>query len=202
MSSTRSHILETGRALTASRGYTAVGLAELLTAAGVPKGSFYHYFKSKEAFGCALLDSYIAAYAEDLASTLNAPDLPARTRLLSYFEHWRLRQTGDRPEQRCLVVKLSAEIADLSPDMRRILDDGVAAILARLTAVLRAGDGSIVAVRDPAALAQTLYQIWLGASLMASLSRDALPFDTAMAASERLLSGDPAFPAIDHGDNT
>ncbi len=202
MSSTRSHILETGRALTASRGYTAVGLAELLTAAGVPKGSFYHYFKSKEAFGCALLDSYIAAYAEDLASTLNAPDLPARTRLLSYFEQWRLRQTGDRPEQRCLVVKLSAEIADLSPDMRRILDDGVAAILARLTAVLRAGDGSIVAVRDPAALAQTLYQIWLGASLMASLSRDALPFDTAMAASERLLSGDPAFPAIDHGDNT
>ncbi len=202
MSSTRSHILETGRALTASRGYTAVGLAELLTAAGVPKGSFYHYFKSKEAFGCALLDSYIAAYAEDLASTLNAPDLPARTRLLSYFELWRLRQTGDRPEQRCLVVKLSAEIADLSPDMRRILDDGVAAILARLTAVLRAGDGSIVAVRDPAALAQTLYQIWLGASLMASLSRDALPFDTAMAASERLLSGDPAFPAIDHGDNT
>lgn len=202
MSSIRSHILETGRALTASRGYTAVGLAELLTAAGVPKGSFYHYFKSKEAFGCALLDSYIAAYAEDLASTLNAPDLPARTRLLSYFELWRLRQTGDRPEQRCLVVKLSAEIADLSPDMRRILDDGVAAILARLTAVLRAGDGSIVAVRDPAALAQTLYQIWLGASLMASLSRDALPFDTAMAASERLLSGDPAFPAIDHGDNT
>ncbi len=202
MSSIRSHILETGRALTASRGYTAVGLAELLTAAGVPKGSFYHYFKSKEAFGCALLDSYIAAYAEDLASTLNAPDLPARTRLLSYFEQWRLRQTGDRPEQRCLVVKLSAEIADLSPDMRRILDDGVAAILARLTAVLRAGDGSIVAVRDPAALAQTLYQIWLGASLMASLSRDALPFDTAMAASERLLSGDPAFPAIDHGDNT
>ncbi len=202
MSSTRSHILETGRALTASRGYTAVGLAELLTAAGVPKGSFYHYFKSKEAFGCALLDSYIAAYAEDLASTLNTPDLSARTRLLSYFEQWRLRQTGDRPEQRCLVVKLSAEIADLSPDMRRILDDGVAAILARLTAVLRAGDGSIVAVRDPAALAQTLYQIWLGASLMASLSRDALPFDTAMAASERLLSGDPAFPAIDHGDNT
>ncbi len=190
MTDTRHHILTTGRSLAARRGYTAVGLAELLSEAGVPKGSFYHYFKSKEAFGCALLDSFVEDYAADLADTLGASDLSGRDRLLAYFQKWRTNQTGDRPEARCLVVKLSAEIADLSPDMRRILDRGVSAIVMRLAEVIRDGttDGSILKTDDPDALAETLYQIWLGASLMAALSHGPAPFDTAMTATTQLLS--------------
>ena len=52
------HILSVARPLIVTRGFTAVGLAELLAAAQVPKGSFYHYFDSKEAFGVALLNWY------------------------------------------------------------------------------------------------------------------------------------------------
>ena len=37
------------------KGYSGVGLTEILTAAGVPKGSFYHYFASKDAFGEAMV---------------------------------------------------------------------------------------------------------------------------------------------------
>lgn len=189
MTDTRQHILATGRALVARHGYTGVGLSELLREAGVPKGSFYHFFKSKEAFGCALLDSFVDGYAEDLSATLGAPDKDARARLMAYFEGWRMRQSGESYEARCLVVKLSAEVAELSPGMRDVLDRGVSAIIARLAAVIRegGGDGSLPAHPDPHMLATTLYQIWLGASLMGALSRDTIPYDGAITATAALL---------------
>ena len=54
----RQHIIDVARSLMTQKGYTAVGLTELLAAAGVPKGSFYHYFRSKDEFGQALLEEY------------------------------------------------------------------------------------------------------------------------------------------------
>jgi TetR/AcrR family transcriptional repressor of nem operon len=55
---TRQHILDTGNRIIAAKGFSAVGLNEILQAAEVPKGSFYHYFKSKEQFGEALLEAF------------------------------------------------------------------------------------------------------------------------------------------------
>ncbi|WP_417259469.1 TetR/AcrR family transcriptional regulator [Celeribacter sp.] len=171
---TKDHILATGRRLTALHGYTGVGLSELLKAAGVPKGSFYHYFASKEAYGCALLEAFVADYKERLGATLANPDIDGRTRFLNYFRDWHRRQSSGDPMDRCLVVKLSAEVADLSTDMSAILDRGVTAIIAQLTRTLEQGiaDGSIVPMADPAGTAQSIYHQWLGASLVASLSQN------------------------------
>jgi len=55
---TRQHILDVGYQLVVNQGFTAVGLSQLLKEAGVPKGSFYHYFKSKEQFGQALIEGF------------------------------------------------------------------------------------------------------------------------------------------------
>ena len=59
---TRQKILTSGRALISKHGFGAVGLARILKESGVPKGSFYYYFPSKEAFGHALLTDYVADY--------------------------------------------------------------------------------------------------------------------------------------------
>ena len=56
---TREHLLATGELLCMQRGFTGMGLSELLKTAEVPKGSFYHYFRSKEAFGVAMLRTLI-----------------------------------------------------------------------------------------------------------------------------------------------
>ncbi|MBK5933674.1 TetR family transcriptional regulator [Rhodovulum imhoffii] len=179
---TRSHILEVGRSLTARQGYVGVGLNELLKAACVPKGSFYHYFESKEAYGCALLEDFVEQYQETLASTLGNPERPARSRILAYFEGWLAKQTGPVLQDRCLVVKLSAEVADLSPDMSRILQNGVNSIISRLAKTLEQGtaDGSIAPLENPNDLAQSIYYQWLGASLVAGLSHDDAPLQAAM----------------------
>ena len=71
---TRQHILDCGRRLVATKGFVGVGLSKILSTAGVPKGSFYHYFASKEAFGAALLDDY-AAQVQALA--LATPEMRA-----------------------------------------------------------------------------------------------------------------------------
>ena len=81
---TREHILAVAEPMILGRGFTAVGLTELLTAAGVPKGSFYHYFRSKEHFGEALLERYFAGYASRM-ETFFADGVPGpmRDRLLA-----------------------------------------------------------------------------------------------------------------------
>ncbi|EEB72436.1 regulatory protein, TetR [Ruegeria sp. R11] len=189
MSNTRTHILDTGRKLTAQRGYTSVGLSELLATAQVPKGSFYHYFSSKEDYGCALLSHYVDQYRGELRQTLDNPALSGRDQLLAHFTAWQDRQLSGQADQKCLIVKLGAEISDLSADMRAILQTGVEAIVAKLASCVRAAqsDGSLNATVDPQATATTLYQIWLGASLMAHLSQDDRPFKTAMAQTRALL---------------
>lgn len=179
---TRSHILSVGRSLTARQGYSGVGLNELLKAADVPKGSFYHYFASKEAYGCALLEDFVAQYRVSLGETLLDPKMDARARLLGYFEGWFRKQTGPNLQDRCLVVKLSAEVADLSVDMSKILQRGVADIIASLTKTIEQGiaEGSIAPIQDPNTVAQSIYHQWLGASLIAGLTQDSAPLEAAL----------------------
>ena len=178
---TRQHILDTGNRLIAGKGFSGVGLAEILEAARVPKGSFYHYFKSKEQYGQALLESYFDDYLADLDYLLGNPAIPARERLLRYWQRWLQSQGDDCQEQKCLVVKLSAEVADLSDAMRLTLRDGTDRIVDRLAACIIAGigDGSIAATA-PRETAQTLYQLWLGASVLAKLHRPRTPLEGAM----------------------
>ncbi len=186
---TQAHILSVGRRLTAQSGYTGVGLSELLKEAGVPKGSFYHYFPSKEAYGCALLREFAEDYQSKLSTTLDHPSKNARLRLIAYFTQWRRRQTSEIPEDRCLVVKLSAEVADLSVDMSSILEQSVQAIIAHLAATLRQGvaDGSIEPHGRSEELAETIYHLWLGASLVAGLSRNNTALSSALRATKALI---------------
>ena len=85
---TRQHLLDTGRDILAARGFSSVGLSAILQAAGVPKGSFYHYFQSKEQFGQALLEDYFASYVQDLDARFADDGTPAISRLMQYWQDW------------------------------------------------------------------------------------------------------------------
>lgn len=186
---TRQHILETGQRIVACKGFSSVGLNELLQAAEVPKGSFYHYFKSKELFGQAVLEAYFEGYLGQIDRLFATPGLSARKRLLAYLRQWQHSQSGASDDAKCLVVKLGAEVADLSEAMRLTLRDGTTRIIDRLARCIADGavDGSLPAL-EPLATARTLYQLWLGASLLAKLSRDDNPLAQAWESSLTLLS--------------
>ena len=186
---TRQQILDTARAIIVSKGFAAVGLSEILAAAGVPKGSFYHWFRSKEQFGEALLERHFEGYLQETDDLLAAPGDTAAVRLLAFFGRWHALQSGDDLAERCLVVKLSAEVYDLSEPMRAALEYGTAQVLARLEGCLRQGisDGELTRCPDPAEVAEQLYQQWLGATLMARVQRSARPLDRVLAQTRQWL---------------
>ena len=185
----RSRILDDAQRLIAARGFTGVGLSEILKSAGVPKGSFYHWFASKEAFGTDLLKYYFDNYLRELDEMLFDENMTARERLANYWRFWRDNQESNDLEGKCLAVKLGAEVSDISADMRNVLRAGTAAIIGRIARVLKEGfeDGSILTTVDAEELAQTLYQIWLGASLMTKITRNSAPFDAALKATDQIL---------------
>nr|WP_220789695.1 TetR/AcrR family transcriptional regulator [Gluconacetobacter johannae] len=185
--------MDTARPILGRKGFSAVGLNEILGAAGVPKGSFYHYFASKEAFGEALLEQYFTTGLARIDAILSDSGGTAADRLMRYWQGWRDAQTGSDACGQCLAVKLGAEVCDLSEGMRAILADGTRRIVARLERGVTAGgdDGSLPRVDDPGHVAMVLYQLWLGATLLAKFTRDHRPFDEAMATTRTLLALPP-----------
>jgi len=188
-SDVRDNILATGQRIMSGKGFSAVGLNEILTEAKVPKGSFYHYFASKDAFGEALLSNYFEDYLADLDSVMSQPGQTMAQRLLNYFDMWRANQSFLDCQGKCLAVKLAAEVADLSEAMRGVLNEGTSAIIARLTAALERGvdEGSLVIDDTPRQVAESLYQLWLGASVMVKIVRGTAPFDSAMVVTRQML---------------
>jgi TetR/AcrR family transcriptional repressor of nem operon len=187
--SARQTILETAQSIVGAKGFSAVGLNEILQAADVPKGSFYHYFHSKDAFGVVLLDTYFDHYVQGMAQLFDAPGLSQHAKLMRYWQCWIDNQTGCTDAGKCLAVKLGAEVSDLSEPMRLALDRGTSRTIALLADAIGRGveDGSLTVTQAPQSLARSLYALWLGTSVMSKITRTSAPFDQALLLTRQLL---------------
>jgi len=109
---------------------------------------------------------------------------------MAYLRYWAQTQCSDSATDKCLVVKLGAEVCDLSEGMRRVLDTGTQAVIGLLERCIEQGraDGSITSSLCDATLAQSLYQLWLGASLMMKISKRSQAFEDSLTMAKRLLS--------------
>lgn len=195
----RLHILETGSDLVLHKGFVGVGLQEILKNCGIPKGSFYHYFESKEAFGCELVKHYVDNYqlrlnelwADTAPSTDSATQQSAYAKLINYFSLWiNDPLTSCGWAETCLVVKLAAEVSDLSDDMRVIMAQGAENLVNNIVELIQAGkiDQSISIQGDAFINAQVIYQMWLGAALLSKLQKDKAPLHHALDATQRMLN--------------
>ena len=175
---TKAHLLAVASQLISQKGFATVGIKQILDTAGVPKGSFYHYFASKEAFGEAILSRYFEQYKARLQA-LEMLDISAQQKIYNYFQSWYDTQQNGCDYDKCLVVKLSAEVADISEPMRKALDAGYQQIIGWLAKQIKAGwaDNSIPPQDNIAAesIAKRWYFAWLGASLVAKFSQTNTP---------------------------
>ncbi len=117
--STRDHLIDVGVGLMHQNGYNATGLTDILKAAEVPKGSFYHHFGSKEDFAAAALAKYGMREREHAAAILNDTTIPPLKRLQRYFGDLVkvYGQKGAIPG--CMMGRFSLEIAEKSPQLRK-----------------------------------------------------------------------------------
>ena len=118
LSNTKTHLLDTGYQLIASKGFTAVGIKQILDTAGVPKGSFYHYFKSKEAYGIALVDAYDSYFIAKLTHYLQQEDVPPLERIVNFTQSAIKGMKKYDYKRGCLVGNLNQELNHLSDDFK------------------------------------------------------------------------------------
>ncbi|MBS9876350.1 TetR/AcrR family transcriptional regulator [Vibrio sp. 665] len=192
---TRQHILDVGYELIVNRGFTSVGLSELLKKAAVPKGSFYHYFKSKEQFGEAMIQDYFTKYFERLNARFTNTELSGYQRLMSYFEEMVKVEDDVCNANKCLLVKLSAEVSDLSESMRLALRQGADKTIQAIADCIDIGiqDGSIPN-GDSALLARQIYYLWNGASLLNKLYQDQAALTQSLTYTQHLLQNTRTCP--------
>lgn len=156
-------------------GYAGTGLTELLQAAGVPKGSFYNHFESKEAFGVELVQHYYAWHDGLLASLLAQTDRSPLERLRAYFEQLLQRAVDASPEARgCLMGMLALEMAGSSEPLRATVSAAFRRWQARIAELLRQAQvaGELAPEQDPQPLAAMFVEGWEGALMRARASRD------------------------------
>jgi TetR/AcrR family transcriptional repressor of nem operon len=171
----RPNLIEHGTQLMLRSGYAGTGLVELLQAAGVPKGSFYNHFESKEAFGVELVHHYYARHDRLLASLLADTDRSPLERLRSYFERLLQRAVDASPQARgCLLGMLALEMAGSSEPLRASVSDAFGRWQARLAELLLQAQvaGELAPEQDPQPLAAMLIGGWEGALMRARASRD------------------------------
>jgi TetR/AcrR family transcriptional repressor of nem operon len=158
-----------------ARGYS-VGVKDITAAAGVPKGSFYNHFDSKESMGIEALRRYTARLKMDELADESVPPL---LRLRQHFEFMATSTAARDYARGCLLGNFAAEVVDHSDAIRAevagALDDWAARIAAAITEAQH--DGTVRAGLDPAVTARFLLNAWEGAMLGARTARSAESFD-------------------------
>ena len=178
--STRDHLIDVGVGLMHQSGYNATGLSDILQAADVPKGSFYHHFESKEDFAEAALERYAMHEGEHAAAVLGDRTISPLKRLRRYFgELMKLYgQKGAIPG--CMMGRFSLEIAEESPQLRKRIrasfnhwQHTIAAVIGQAVAQKELPGGT-----DPESLAGFLLNSWEGALLRSQAERSDGPLET------------------------
>lgn len=177
--STRDKLLEAGAQAIAAKSFNACGLAEILSLAGVPKGSFYHYFESKEHFGVALIERECDEHVEFLRPLLDDRSRSPLARLRAVFEHGRDECVANGAARQCLVPKLALETSQLSEPVHAAVKAAYERWSAVLADVIREGQaaGEISRRHDAERLADILVMLWEGATIRMQIDRSLRPVE-------------------------
>ena len=173
----REKLLDQGVALLMEQGYHGTGLQELVRSVGVPKGSFYNYFPSKEAFSAEVVKHYIEPFIRQLDNHLQRPDVNAETALKAYFNE--LIEETERREFKggCLLGNLIGEIGDTSDLCQLSLREAVRRYRDKLEEGLARAqqEGSFRKDLDAKDMADFLVNVWQGALLRMKIERSVRP---------------------------
>ena len=179
-SETREALVRAGLVALTQKGFSATGIDEVLVGVGVPKGSFYHYFKSKEAFGAELIERYAGYFADRLDRFFADTGLSPLMRLEAFTRAAEEAMARHDFQRGCLVGNLGQEMGALPESFRRRLCDVFADWQARTAACLAQAQaqGEIGRSHDPHQLAAFFWIGWEGAVLRAKLERSNVPLRT------------------------
>ena len=165
--SNRETLLERGQKLLSGAGFTATGVQEITDAGGVPKGSFYNYFRSKDDFGIEVLRRYAQEYFRQFEAALVDGEGTPVARLQVLFDEMIDDAREGGYSRGCLAGNLCQELAGSNPTFRDEIDGLFRQAQRYITEVLFEAQqaGELSADEDPDELAAFVYNSWQGALL-------------------------------------
>jgi TetR/AcrR family transcriptional repressor of nem operon len=176
----REQIVEAGLKCLLERGFNGVGVQDITASAGVPKGSFYNHFESKEALGAEIVERYGAGTSR--REILADKSIPPLARLRRHFEALNTSFVDAKFKRGCLLGNFSAELSNQSDLIR----DSLQGLYARWTKDLETTikdaqeQGAVSNKTKAVDLAAFLLDAYEGALLRARVERDRRPFDRFM----------------------
>jgi TetR/AcrR family transcriptional repressor of nem operon len=159
-----------------TKGFSAAGVKDITDAAGVPKGSFYNHFASKEALGVVALERYGASRR---LRELAAVDVAPLARLREHFEFLRDEITDYGFTRGCLFGNFGTEVVDHSDGIRAAVDGSLSAWMGLIGQAITEAqrDGAIRTELDPPTLARFVVNAWEGAVIGVRVGRSQDSFD-------------------------
>ena len=187
----RELILAKGAQVMTRRGYHGTGVQEIVQAAGIPKGSFYHYFASKEDFALQALAFTYQPRLQRYADALSNPALSPRTRILGYYsdllQHF---SQQERLEYHCFIGSLSFEMNELLPAIGAQVEAILQASALTLQRCLEEAQaaGELAADEDCANLAAFIANAWQGVLTRLKVGSQTRPVEEFIKRLEHLLA--------------
>lgn len=184
---TREHILACAAELVRTRGLRATTVSDVIAAAGVPKGGFYHHFDGKQALGREILARWLAELEQHLLGYLCADEgPPPLERVAAALDGFLTQQEQGEARGGSAFGNLVTELADDDDEFRALLAAAYGRLVGAFAMPLeraRAG-GDLLPEADPAALAEFLVAALEGGILLARVNRDAAVLARVLRAAE------------------
>lgn len=176
---TREVLIRCGVEILTEQGFMATGIDGILKSVNVPKGSFYHYFASKEAYGLAVLESYAAYFARRLDKWLLEESLSPLERLVGFVQDSKASMARHNYRRGCLVGNLGQEVTVLPEGFRGALEAIFVDWQLRLGKCFEAAKqaGELPRSTDTAELSAFFWIGWEGAVLRARLTQSDGPLN-------------------------
>lgn len=174
---TKAKILEVGAQIVHEKGFNNTGIQEILSAAGVPKGSFYFYFKSKDEFGLELVDYFVSLMGGWMDRHLADPRPSPVKALKNFFDELMAYFLEKGCKAGCPVGNIAQEMADLNEAFRARAEQAFTQMKQRIKGCLEAARecGEIDSVMDPDETADFILNSWEGALLRMKAQGDIRP---------------------------
>ncbi len=120
----RIEIVKAGFQIMDKKGYRGTGISDIISEVGIPKGSFYHYFKNKASFTTEVLNYYSEIVLSHLESKLKNEEFPALERIKNLYNYY-LQNIIDSPEiiYGGFANKISQEVGEQNLEIRQVANN-------------------------------------------------------------------------------
>ena len=169
----------TGAEIMHLKGFNNTGIQEILDKAGVPKGSFYNFFRSKEDFGLQIIDYFLGFFSQISNQFFGDKSQPPLERIRLLFRWFMDFFKSMDYTMGCPLGNFAQEMGDINPVFREKLKTSLDTMADQFIAVLHEAQesGHLSPTIDANEAARFIVSSWEGALMLMKVVKSTEPLE-------------------------